>query len=459
LVSAAVQHAYDYGRPSTLAGGRLDLATSRAPAAEGADPFLRARVLRPRLAALVMRLVSDVVRSRHHIPAAMLERILLQADPVLTWGGGVLRVEGFSSCCGMYARADLSGALLAVSEARPGTTNVDFNAEMRAALAQVRDGDALELAVGGPGVALTHEAGGSARTVLERKVKLPSRWLRGFLEVQAIQRRMEPRLELDRAAAVRFLRGLPRAGRSSAAVWVIPSGRSARLGAAPREGAVRVAGLSRLRALEAGLSIADKLVLHEDPRTGASAWCLAGDGLALTVVLSPETWRGFSGEGQTLSALAATEPRVARVRAMLAWQSELTGADVAARAELDGAAAEAAMAWLAARGLVGYDLSRSSWFHRVLPFDLEETRRLVHEQQPRLEAARELVAAQAVRIAARSDEGLEAEVRSQEVVHRVRWRGHEQRCTCTWFAQHQGERGPCKHVLAVELALQEAPAS
>ncbi|MGL4942941.1 MAG: SWIM zinc finger family protein [Thermoguttaceae bacterium] len=29
------------------------------------------------------------------------------------------------------------------------------------------------------------------------------------------------------------------------------------------------------------------------------------------------------------------------------------------------------------------------------------------------------------------------------------------KCTCPWYAKHQGERGPCKHVLAVQLMLEE----
>lgn len=98
------------------------------------EGFSRARVLEPRAVAMTMPLVSDVVRSRHHIPAAMLERILIEADPVLTWGAGVLRVEGFSSCCGTYVRANIDGSVLEANERRVGTTNVDFNDGMRSAL-------------------------------------------------------------------------------------------------------------------------------------------------------------------------------------------------------------------------------------------------------------------------------------------------------------------------------------
>ncbi|MBT8415649.1 MAG: SWIM zinc finger family protein, partial [Boseongicola sp.] len=29
------------------------------------------------------------------------------------------------------------------------------------------------------------------------------------------------------------------------------------------------------------------------------------------------------------------------------------------------------------------------------------------------------------------------------------------RCTCPWFAKNAGQRGPCKHVLAVEMDLDQ----
>ncbi len=452
-MSAAVQHTYEYARPSSVADGRLRLATSPAPNDESAEPFVRARVAQPRAVALALRLVSDVVRSRHHIPAGALERILFMADPVLTWGGDVLRVEGFSSCCGIYVRADIGQSALDPRTARPGTTNVDFNDGMRAALGRVRDGDAVDLAVGADGVEVTHDARGDVETVVERKVSLPLRWLRGFVEVQAIQARMQPRLELDRAGAVRFLRGLPSSARASDAAWIVPSGRSARLGSTARDGAVRVAGMSRLRALEPGLPLAHRVVVHADPVTGASAWRLDGDAVALTVVISPETWRGFSGEGQVLDRLAAgEEPALARVRASLTWQSELTAERVSAQTAVDANAAGRALAWLATRGLVGFDLARDAWFHRVLPFDLDEARALLDAQHPRLAAAKRLVDDDAVSLRA-SQGHVEATVAGDDVEHRVRLGPDGDRCTCPWYAKHQGDRGPCKHVLAVELAL------
>ena len=47
----------------------------------------------------------------------------------------------------------------------------------------------------------------------------------------------------------------------------------------------------------------------------------------------------------------------------------------------------------------------------------------------------------------------EAYVQGTEVEHRVRLRPEGDTCTCPWYGKHQGDRGPCKHVLAARLFL------
>jgi hypothetical protein len=82
------------------------------------------------------------------------------------------------------------------------------------------------------------------------------------------------------------------------------------------------------------------------------------------------------------------------------------------------------------------------YFHRVLPFDVS----MHADWHPRLLDARELIKEGAVRVV-RVDP-FEVAVASAGVEHRVREVDGELRCTCPWFAKHQGSRGPCKHALA-----------
>ncbi|HOE40611.1 MAG TPA: SWIM zinc finger domain-containing protein, partial [Rhodoferax sp.] len=99
---------------------------------------------------------------------------------------------------------------------------------------------------------------------------------------------------------------------------------------------------------------------------------------------------------------------------------------------------------LGANGLVGFDLVHQAYFHRELPFDLC----LLEDLNPRLADARALLQGGAVQLVTAAP--LEAVVHSADVSYRVREQDGLLRCTCPWFARHQGERGPCKHVLAAQ---------
>src|SRR5262249_10867718 len=108
------------------------------------------------------------------------------------------------------------------------------------------------------------------------------------------------------------------------------------------------------------------------------------------------------------------------------------------------------------RGLVGFDLARGAYFHRELPFDMEK----VESLHPRLLDARELIDNKQVRIVTQSGSGddlrAEAYVQGTDVEHRVSLQPAGDTCTCPWYGKHQGDRGPCKHVLAARILLESA---
>jgi hypothetical protein len=146
------------------------------------------------------------------------------------------------------------------------------------------------------------------------------------------------------------------------------------------------------------------------------------------------------------------------VQAALRWQARIDTADVSARSGLTTAQVESALAVLGSRGLVGYDLARAAYFHRELPFDMAKVETL----HPRLVDARKLVEAKLVRVVTRSGAGdelqVEAYVQGTDVEHRVCLRPQGDTCTCPWYGKHQGDRGPCKHVLAARLVVDEEDA-
>lgn len=439
---------YRYAEASVLDVGwqsgnglQLRLATS-SPATLSHPHFFEGRLHQPQLVAQLLSAVHLLVGSRFFTPANSVRQAIALADPVVTAGAGMLRFEGFSACCSTYIRIDMEPQAYAGEVVSKGTTNIDFNAPMRAALARVRDADGLALSVGRSEFAL--RSGGAE--VVEKKVELPLRWLRSMVAVQAYQAAMHKVLEVGAVPALRFLRSLPKASTSKTPLWVVAGPQGLRTTAQSDTGGVRFTDSSRLRVLQGLLPHAQSLTLYADAQGQASAWCVDFGALRLTLVLSAEVWRGFSGEGQALHALVLagdTHPASA-VRAQLHWQDVLQADVLAQQIGWPQPAVQQALQVLGASGLVGYDLVHHAYFHRELPFDLS----LLEDLNPRLADARALLQTGAVQLVTASP--LEATVQSADVSYRVREHGGLLRCTCPWFAKHQGERGPCKHVLAAQ---------
>jgi hypothetical protein len=444
---------YSYPAPSQLRAGRgqseLALATSGGVTEAGPavhPRFFSGLLTEPAVAAAGMLAVAAVARARYVTSASVVAQ--LRRDPVVTSNGDRLRFESFSGCCGVHARLDLLPAALDGAPALNGTTNVDFNEPMRAALAGTAVGGSLLLTVGAGEVSVTTAAG----SVTERKVALPQRWLKGLGEVQALARGMKLAGGLDAAQARRFIRGIPRQSRRP--LWVIPAVGAFQLAAAPRPGAVCLAGPHRLAELHPLLRFTRRLRVYGPPVvTGSmpvpSAWELDLGTARLTLTLSPENYRGFSGEGALLTLLSGDAPAADAdlVSVLLGWDPRIEPGRLSREADLPTARVTAALGYLAASGRVGYDLAEEAFFHRELPFGAAA----LDSMHPRLGDARALADAGAV---TPSPDG--AVVRSGNSQHRVTFAEPHDRCTCPWWGKHQGTRGPCKHVLAARMAAKAA---
>jgi hypothetical protein len=450
---AEAAHSYTYLRRSggDPAGRRVGLETSGGVTAGGAaaNPrFFTGFLAGAERAAAGLLAVADVAQARYYQPQMAGLR-----DPVVTCNGDRLRFESFSGCCGVYARLDVLSEALDGEVHDRGTTNVDVNGPLREALARIGGADPLHLAVGPDELAVRTLDG----PVVEKKVPLPDRWLRGFAEVQVIAARFDLRAELPAAEAARFLRALPGGARPGGALWAVPAGRWLRLASRPGPGAVCLPGPQRLEALGPLLRHARALRVH-GPVVGpgsppvASAWELALDGMRLVLTLSPEPYRGFSGEGAVLDALAGdrVEADADLVGALLSFEPRVEVDLLAERSGLAPAEVRAALGQLGTAGRVGYDVAEAAYFHRELPYDPARVERM----NPRLGNARALVAAGAVRL-----DGELATVVVGHHGHRVRFGGDgTAACTCSWWARYRGARGKCKHVLAAELARAGRPA-
>lgn len=450
-MSAAESLAYTYRYPfaSNLVsqgdGLGLRLATCGGP--EANPHFFRGRLAHPKEIADQLLTLGHVVSSRFYLPNAM--RLI---DPVVTSNDNMLRFEGFSSCCSVYARADIKAEAFEIEFHGRGTTNVDFNSGMRTALARIRPRDEVHLSVGADELALVR----GQHTVVERKVLLPVRWLRGFTEVQAYQLKLRMRYKVSAPDALRFIQGMPRSGGPKQPSWVVPIGHGIRLSQRESKDGVRVTGTDRLRLLEGLVGSATELHIWEAPETGTSAWELVFPSGRFTLMLSPELSRGFSGEGQMLRQLAGPrwQRALLQVRAELRWQSRIDAPGIAQRCNLSLPEVQGALATFAARGLVGYDAAEETYFHRELPFDFTAAESL----QPRLKSARVLIAGGGLRVLQRRGAGDAIQavvvVPGTGVEHRVYLSPEGDKCTCPWHAKNRGERGPCKHVLAARILVE-----
>src|SRR5262249_29950274 len=123
--------------------------------------------------------------------------------------------------------------------------------------------------------------------------------------------------------AHRFFRALPRANVKQA--WIVAAGKGLRVSQRGTLDAVRVTSTERLRTLENLARHARSMNVYFDAATGASGWEMALTDCHFHLLLSPEVWRGFSGEGQALQDLA--DPRwktiLPRVQAALTWDAVL----------------------------------------------------------------------------------------------------------------------------------------
>lgn len=435
-----IEQVYTYDRVSELrtapTGAILDLAVDRNLSVE--PVFLKARALAPHITARSLRAVSEIVGSRFYVPSSMLAKILREADPVVTVGGDAVRFEGFSACCSAYIRLDLDDAALEVEARHKGTTNVDFGPELRGALATFAQDTQMGISIGADAVEI--EKDGEA--IVEKKVPLPLRWVKGFAEVQVAVAGMESAFSLRKIAAQRFLRGLPR-GKNDQQLWVSAVGPNARVVTRETPGAVPLRGSHRLRVFEPLAGLADRLDVHVNRASGATSWALNFGTQRLWLVLNAEPWRGFSGDGGLLRQIASRDKTgVASIAAQLNWQDQIDPNALAAKTDLSSEAVAVALAELAAGGRIGFDLERGTYFHRELPFDITRIEGL----NPRLKSAKVLVESGAVRWA-----GDVADVVSRDVTHTVTPDADGWLCTCPWFAKNRGQRGPCKHVLAVEM--------
>jgi hypothetical protein len=401
--------------------------------------FFDGKMRHPRIIADMLLTLSDVVRTHYYLPIPPF------TDPVLTSNEELLRVEGFSGCCGVYVRADLPAEMFDGDCHKRGTTNVDFNQPMRLALNKIRDQQDIQFSIGKSEVALTHEE----NKTIEKKVKMPIRWIKGFSEVQAYLPKLKLTMEVNAADALRFVRSLPKSSVPKKPIYVVSAGKGLRISHRALKGAVPILGTHRVKVIEPLLFKAKSLRIWCDEINGCSAWEVCYPIGSFFLMISPEIYRGFSGEGQILQDLAQkTDDKVlANIKAQLKWQSQISIENISHKTKISPTDVSNALSVMGSRGLVGFDAFSQHYYHRELPFEYDKVENL----QPRLKNARKIIETGKIKQISIDNDSTTYQILGTSVNHRVNINNEQYTCTCPWFSKYHGKRGVCKHILAAQL--------
>src|SRR4051812_12075374 len=407
-------------------------------------------------------------------------------DPVVTVHPDQVFFEVFSKDEGAYAKLGVDrDAFTTEEEPTFGTTNIDFSQALHQGIQQMRSYRETRLSIGREGVAL---ATASAGEVLEKTIRVPDSWLRGFLQVQsaaALPRdsfSLAPvdlynalrhlRLHADRKGQRRGLRVELLPGQSPRLVlepWneVIPAtagpykGKSARV--------ARVWGRRRLLLMQRFLPFVEEVDVHLLGSGLPSFWVLRGRGLTLTLGLTGFTAANWSQAlNFDLLLPRKAEPGGKSLDAVLThlegrWSA---GAGELAKAtKLPWPALTEALQLGCQQGRIMYDIAADVYRLRPFtdaPLDLnrlefrDSRERTAHDLLVRRGAV-EIVGENRVPGAGLELTGrvtVEEDKREYRPKMLLADEGQVTRaeCTCAFFRKQGLKAGPCVHLVALRLA-------
>lgn len=436
---------YSYARPSGLVkhGNEEELFLSKYSEIQkntDAPCFFWGNIANPFIMARCLIALSNTVKSSFNMSPFQLS---LLKDPIVTAGNGRIRFEGFSHCAGVYARVDVLPDGLDGEFLENGTTNVDFNQPMLTALGSIRQKEKVMLSIGQKEVGL-HVEGSK---VVERKVPLPTKWIKGLSTVQIYLSKTEEAYTFNKIQTLQLFRGIPK-GTVKNDYYLTVRGNTPMFTPVKSANAICIGGLHRLRLLEPLIPYIDSMKVFPHPAMQSTTWQLYFGNIRFSFSLSRDAWRGFSGEGAALESLIeeVSDKWIDALDKYAYANQAFNPTLFAINEQLDFDRVDNLTARLAAMGLLGYDLDDNQFFYRRLPFKLNRIMSL----NPRMKGADKLIEEGKVEIVSNTPQRIEARVEGSGVRHTVILDNQIERCTCEWYSKYQGERGPCKHVLAVK---------
>lgn len=403
-------------------------------------------------------------------------------DPVITVHPDEVFFECFSQDESSYGKLGCSHNVFdRVSSFKCGTTNVDYSSDLYNEFQKIRDYKETHFNIDPSGfeVQTTH-----AESYKEVKIDVPASWVRGFLQVSAAMTMPAVSLDLHpmdvynicfmlrrhrEQEGPRSMRWILKPGEPIQILlepwnYTIRCGRSYYTGTEPQE--IRIWGRRRLLLLERLIPIARqfKVVLLG---SGLPSFYIADLGeLNFTLGLSGWTANDWSRMGNfDLLAPRATVDALTMQKVYTGLRTNWVepAAQLAQRLQLDQATVLGALSAFTQAGRVIYDIHTGVYRIRELTREalpLEELR-FANDREA---AANRFVLADKVSVQTSVRDGnqvLSGRIQDDnktfnaELVIDRDERAVTGQCTCNFFRQNRLMKGPCEHMLALRMALQE----
>ena len=407
-------------------------------------------------------------------------------DPILSVHPDELLLEVFSKDEGSYAKLGVDWSALETSgDIACGTTNIDYTQGLFDGVQRMRSYRETRLQVSSEAVQLDTSG---APTVLEKKVRVPDSWLRGFLQVQSagtLPRTVFSIAPVDLYNVLRHLRfnADPKKGGRGVRVelvpgepprlvlepWelVLPTSAGIYAGRAPQ--VVRIWGRRRLMLLKRLLPFATGIDVHLLGTGLPSFYVVRAGPITFTLGLSGFTssnWAQAVSFDLLLPRAAGAKPSkpLDQVIAYLEKRWFAPVSAITADLGLTGPDALEALQRGCQQGKLMFDVARDVYrFRPLTDAPLDQARLAFRNDRER--RASDLVAGKAsVKIVSENRiHGVGLELTGKVVVEAEKreyrpmllldddGRVRKAECTCVFFRKHQLKEGPCEHLVALRL--------
>lgn len=400
-------------------------------------------------------------------------------DPIVSVQPDATFFEAFSRDESVYARVRVpSGALASDEPSQIGTTNIDFSVALERELSRTRSYRPLHLTVGAKSVGVATDVSAA----LERKIDLPETWVRGLVEVQAALALAPVEVQMSSGALADVIARLeserekqgPRAlvfdlqPGEPVRVRIEPWGEvvtdtSSRFGGdGPR--LIKVWGRRRLSVLADLLPHVDTVTLHLIDNGMPSFWTVSIDGISLTLGLSgwsSQDWAGRARFSAMIPASTAKPETVQKAVTLLQARGSLSNDELVTSLNLSPTEARSVLQRLCLAGQAMFDVEQSRYRWRALfpqldlargdDAELEERKGVELAQQGAVRIDTDELSPEGVR---RLTSTVSSSARNSRVVLETDLDGRVTfaQCNCPHFRHHKLRQGPCRHIVATNIA-------